>query len=209
MKSDFYTALSGCVVDAMKGKYKPNCCLPCAKLVNLMLRSYSVPHQIVPCWLSVMNPKLANHFQKYGHDRPPPVGSFVMEIGSGDAPVTDDGWDCHLIVVAEERWVFDLSLPQADRPRYDVRMEPMCADCFPIDELAAFCRGEDAMCCLANESLLVYRPRPEMTDYLESAAWIGWQYGKILGEIADAMSDAGFKPTRKPDTIRLVSDLRV
>lgn len=78
-----------------------------------------------------------------------PVGGHSLGIGYGaDDP---SGWPGHLVVLVENRWIVDLTLPQANRPAKWVVLTPLVFEAEP-----ALLEGKTRQVMQVNDCVVIY-----------------------------------------------------
>jgi len=95
--------------------------------------------------------------------------SGAWSVGVG-FPVPNSGadrWPGHLVLIVERRWLWDLSIDQANRPQWGINFTtpPVLA----VTE--GFLRGRERVAEMWQDCLLIYDAKPNDKSFRESNNW--------------------------------------
>lgn len=145
----------------------PNACILAARVGAEALRYFGVRVQVEPVSLGVLNAKLFAQMEA-GVD-PADIdwsdGSWGVGINPDMLPTsTGPGWNGHLVLVVDKTMLMDLTLPQVNRPKFDIVLDPLIAKL----DWEGFRRGERQGFSM-NGCLVEYRRRSDLSASFRGA----------------------------------------
>jgi hypothetical protein len=124
-------------------RFRPDCCIGAARLALQALRGAGLSAAAVPAEAIVVSPEAHRRNEAYraaNDGRPAPKElvetwfdepdgrCWAISIGGNYRPEDPAFWGGHLVVLAEDRWLIDLSLPQANRPERGIELTPVAIE---------------------------------------------------------------------------------
>jgi len=143
-------------------------CILHTRIATLLARKAGVRARPLTCALTVANAEWLALAEEL--DRMPDVeewrgGEWALGIGQGKAP-GQKGYDGHVVVVVEDRWVLDLTLDQANRPQHGIEVRP---GYFRVER--DWLRGGRRIAFRRNGAFIQYEARPEDRGFLAVPDW--------------------------------------
>jgi hypothetical protein len=166
---------------------KPNACILATRLGVEALRYKGIRARAVPVRLNVFNKQAAELLQANvpNEQWTAESGAWVVSIGHG--AVNGDGWNGHLVIIAQERYLVDLTAAQVQRLHRGIEAEAFW------HEARDLAQGEPIALGTEDGSLWLYEPDPENRSYLQAPAWAGYRVsvrsGKVISERTGPRSD--------------------
>jgi hypothetical protein len=120
-------------------------------------------------------------------------GAWLIGLGFGEAG--PGRWPGHLVVIAERRWLVDLSLDQASRPQRSIVLRPLVA---VVGE--PFLRGRKALEVPMGGSLVRYEAVPRDRSYRNAPDWDDpRRWAPAVQRIVARLAAAGISPRPRRD----------
>jgi hypothetical protein len=155
-----------------------NACILASRLTVEMLRAKGVRARPLPVKLRVFNAIYVDYVLRYGSDELPVEareqavkdGAWGVVVGFGSDKNDGWGWDGHVVVIAEERYLVDPTAHQVKRLKHSIDAEPFWTESRELarGESASFVNHED-------DCVWFYEPDPENKGYLSTPAWSGYR----------------------------------
>src|SRR5262249_9221983 len=111
--------------------YNSNCCIASSRIALDVMRRFDIRGFARPVELNVYNAAFMERYREYGHfpddeeeaRKWEQRGAYRIILGrrGDDEPELTPG---HLVVIAEDSWLLDLSLPQTTRPERNIVLQP-------------------------------------------------------------------------------------
>jgi hypothetical protein len=118
--------------------YAPDCCIAATRIALDVLEHFQIPGRPLATRLLVFNSVFREWVES--HDRMPETrdeidevfdrGGWSLLVGAETyttPPTGGRGFDGHLVAYLDEGYIIDLSIAQASRPRYNIRLAPLVA----------------------------------------------------------------------------------
>lgn len=150
--------------------YVPQCCLAATRIAVEALGRCHIPVRPLVVRVTVHNPPLV------AKGRPPASAQEAQQWRQRDnaAAVTCGArsggrpgrWPGHLVAIALERCLIDLSLPQVNRPDKAIELTPLL--CSVSD---SFLSAQEALSCLLNGCRIFYEALPDDLSYVGVGDW--------------------------------------
>jgi len=94
-------------------------------------------------------------------------GAWSVGVGFPVPGAGNDRWPGHLVLIVQRKWLWDLSIDQANRPQHGIAFKT--PPVVPVTE--RFLRGREKLVCWWDGSLLVYDARPDDKSFRLSNNW--------------------------------------
>ena len=156
---------------------KPNACILASRLGIEALRVEGLRARAVPVILTVGNPTYMDLLVRADPgtaDEWRDAGAWGIELGR-ENPSNLPGWNGHLVVVVQDRYLLDLTAHQISRPQKGI-----VGKAFWI-EARDFARGEPCALEAGDGCTWLYRHDPENREYLRLPAWSGFRIARRAG----------------------------
>lgn len=172
-----YEKLGRMVREQILTAYHHDSCIATARATLDVLRKVGVDAYVLPVQAVAFNRPVWEW--AVAHGRFPLVGSedypedgYGIGVGVGPENTEDGvGWNGHLVVIAERRWLLDFSIDQMSRPQFGLTIsEPVIIE---VGEKFLRSRGDVAAVTWTGESVIQYATAPEKQDYKNSPNWNG------------------------------------
>lgn len=103
-------------------------------------------------------------------------GAHSIGLGLGREKYADDRWPGHLVAIVDRKWLWDLSLDQAERPDKGIVIpEPLIA---PVTE--PFLRGRAPLVGVVADLLVRYEARIDDKSFRDTPNWLN-SHAEITG----------------------------
>jgi hypothetical protein len=149
-----------------------NACILSSRMGVEALRSKGVRARPLPVRLRVYNSLYAKALmageegQVVDGQRLAEAGGWCVVVGESGPDAT--GWDGHLVVIVEERYLLDLSAGQVQRLHKDIHAEAYWVEARRLARgIPVVLSGDDGCCWL-------YFPDPDNKAFLSAPAWAGY-----------------------------------
>lgn len=153
---------------------KPNSCILSTRLGVEWLRAHRIRAQAMPVALVVFNPAGWELVQAgIAADRADEwdaAGAWSVAVGLGVTEGSGPGWDGHLVVIADGRYLVDLSAGQVQRLQRDIKAEAFWT------EARDLAHGEPEGFRSEDDCLWLYKPTGDRR-YLSMPAWAAYRVG--------------------------------
>jgi len=154
--------------------YRPDGCIAAGRVLLRVLERLHVRARALPVVVEVANPVLVELIERHGRcyetaeeaQRWADAGAWQVSLGLPDTEPQPGRWPGHLVVVAWEGVVLDLTLPQCNRPAKGIRLAPVAVRVPP-----EWLTGEGEQCFEMNGSQIAYVARPGDRSYLTTPDW--------------------------------------
>lgn len=133
-------------------KFNPDCCIAATRITIDVLSEFHFKVKPLSVVVNVINES----------------SGYVVSLGNKDQEKRPGCWVGHLITMVNERCIVDLTLGQATRPQYGIRLHPILCGTDP-----SFCSGEREVILKINGSDIIYHPLPQDKTYLTAPDWQG------------------------------------
>lgn len=172
-----YEKLGRTVRQQILSAYNHDSCIATARATLEVLRRIGVDAYALPVQAVAFNRPVWQWAQEHG--RFPVVGSedypedgYGIGVGVGpETPEDGQGWNGHLVVIAERKWMLDFSIDQMSRPQYGLRIsEPVIVE---VGEKFLRSHGDVAAVTWTGEVVIQYATAPEKQGYKTSPNWGG------------------------------------
>jgi hypothetical protein len=143
-------------------------CILHTRLATMLAREAGIRARPLRCNVVVANGKwleLAEELDRMPETREWRGGEWSLGIGHG-REVGQPGYDGHVVVVVEERWVLDLTLDQANRPQHGINMH---LGYFAVTP--EWLRGETMTAFRRDGCFVQYEAVPEDRGFLTVPDW--------------------------------------
>jgi hypothetical protein len=141
-------------------------CIAWSRIGRDVLAQLGVQSTCVPARLRVCNAAARRHVDA---KQPWMIGSgdgsWYVSIGGGGQS-RPGRWDGHMVLLAEERFLVDLTLHQAARPEYGIHVEPAW---FPLD--APLVHGEPVSFLKLDGTVMQYERDDTLPPYQDTPGW--------------------------------------
>jgi hypothetical protein len=178
--SDCQTRKLACVMDAacdeLPRRYRPDCCIAAARVLIDVFAELHVRARPLAVSVDVFNPPFVQRAEANGGRLPATTeeyqswtaecGAWWLTLGHPASEPQPGKWPGHVVVVAWESILIDLSLPQAGRPERGINLVPLVVQVRP-DDLDG--TGRRVVDC--NGCELHYLARPDDRTFLAAPDW--------------------------------------
>lgn len=107
--------------------FKPDSCIASTKVAMKVLSHFKIPARPKCFTLEIMNPVYRELFDKHGHPQKEQAEEWLAQ-GAWEVIISDHNGEIgHVVAIADEQFLIDLSLDQASRPQKQMELEPACA----------------------------------------------------------------------------------
>jgi hypothetical protein len=152
------------------GRYAAPCCLGATRIAVDVLARLQIAARPLVVKIAVHNPALA------AKGRPPQSseesrlwrerdGAVMARCGGGTS-ARQGNWPGHLVAIALERFLIDLSLPQMNRPDRQIELARLLC---PVS--SEFLSGRAALSLLMNDCRVFYDALPDDQSYVGVGDW--------------------------------------
>ncbi len=158
--------------------YAPDSCIAATQLLCTLLPRLGYPVTPCPVIVTIYNAAFVARYQRLGHLPTTPAetrqwaateGAWWLGLGYPTGRNDPARWEGHLaalVTAANQSYLMDLTLGQATRPAYTIRLGPVLV---PVP--AAFARGHRPAVAAVNGCLLAYQGNPTNRDYRTAPDW--------------------------------------
>lgn len=169
MKYDYLMRLGDVLPAAIRG-IRVDCCILATRIGVRALEIVGVPARPLTVRVIVYNGPLFKRMQagmvpadtaelvRWGDED----GSYSLGLGFGE---NDSKWAGHLVIVSGDR-MLDPTIPQANRPHWGIRVEPLVAEA-----PASFLEGRQRLVLTTNGVVLKYQAWPDDESYKFYPDW--------------------------------------
>jgi hypothetical protein len=162
--------------DEMPRRYRPDCCIAAARVLIDVLAELHVKARPLSVSIDVFNRPFIERAEAEGGGLPETTeeyqrwvaecGAWWLTLGHAASEAEPGKWPGHVVVVAWESILVDLSLPQGSRPQRGIRLVPLAIRVKPDD-----LDGVGRRVVEVNGCELHYRGRPDDRSYQTAPDW--------------------------------------
>ncbi len=158
--------------------YAPDSCIAATQLLCTLLPRLGYPATPCPVIVTIYNAAFVACYQRLGHLPTTPAetrhwadteGAWWLGLGYPTGRNDPARWEGHLaalVTAADRLYLLDLTLGQATRPAYAVRLGPVLV---PVP--AVFARGRRPAVAAVNGCLVHYQGQPTNQEYRTAPDW--------------------------------------
>jgi hypothetical protein len=159
---------------------KPNHCVLASRLGVELLRHYGVRARAVATDLTVLNSPYSEAVireESFDVKQAEEDGAWAIWVSRHD-----QGDLGHVVIVADERVLLDLTAHQANRPKKQIHAEAFW------HESPEFARGERTVLRTDDDCVWIYEPRPDDRDFVRAPAWSAFRVSTRAGYVISERS---------------------
>lgn len=145
--------------------YVANNCILSSRLAVDALQQAGVKAKALACRVIAFSPEMVAHLDAGGSPMDPDAPGWNVAIGYPNQDA-GEGYNGHVVVLADNELVLDFSVGQMSRPKYGMNLTPGGFDVTP-----EFLAGEEPRVFMAGESMLSYEAMPDRKDFMTAPDW--------------------------------------
>src|SRR5206468_2721723 len=141
--------------------FRPDSCIASTAVAIDVLERFGLKSQALAVEVSVFNLPFVEHLRREGTLPQTPDDVRRWQQAGCHAVDIDrklkrpGGWSGHLVAIAADRWLVDLSIDQVNRPQQGILLAPLA---WPVKK--AFLRGQQPQSIDVGQVVLRYRAYP-------------------------------------------------
>lgn len=160
--------------------FRPDSCIASTRVACDVLAYFGIEARPLVVRAAYYNRQAAEHAARIGRLPESPEetvawseedGSWGIGIGyGGEAEQDPEKWAGHLVAIAGDRLLIDLSLDQADRPQHDIKFVPLSFR-LSAEEQTMFLQPEGHIVRFYRGGILFYTAFPADRSFEDSPNW--------------------------------------